>query len=361
MKILFFITGLTRSGAETQMFNLILGLVKKKNIKIKVISLIGGDYKKELENLGVKVGVFSDTPKKNIFNYISFFKKEVKKFKPDIVHSFLFHTNIVAKLSLFFMEKKFKLVCGYRSLIKKYPLIMLLEYFNMWKVDILIPNSERGNKDLDVYKIFKPIRKVIYNGFVKNIINKKNVLRLKKKFKKKKIILTVANIRPEKDFTTNILACKELSKKRDDFLFLYVGEGKNNKKIKKLIKELKIDNKIKFLGNRNDVLELLKISDVFFLPTLYESQSNSLMEAMHMKVPIVTTDLAENRELVQYGEFCAIGDYKTMAKKINMILENGFNENKLSKNYNFINKKISFNKMVKEYYKIYGGLLNVWN
>lgn len=358
MKMLFFITGLSKSGAERQMYNLIKGLVKK-GAEVKVISLIGGHYVEEYPKLGVEVKVcgknlsFKDFPK-----YIKFFKREVRSFKPDIVHSFLYHTNLVAKFALFSMKKDFKLVCSYQSLTKKYPTIAFLEYFNMHKTDLLITNSHRGNKDLDMYNIFGKKRKVIYNGFLIGKLDNKKVLELKKKFKGKKVVTTIANLRPEKDFLTNVRTCFELSKKRDDFVFVFGGEGPVRNDINNLAKELNISDKIILLGKCDYVLELLKVSDVFFMPTLYESQSNSLMEAMYMKVPIVTTDLLENRELVKKGLFCKIGDSKDMAKNINLLLDKKkLSKNDIEINHKYIKEKLTFDNMVDTSYKVYKELM----
>jgi len=173
MKLLFFITGLNKSGAETQIYNLISGLSLKKNVKIRVISLTTGYYEEKLKKLGVEVRVCEGKLNYNIFKYISFFKHEVSDFKPDIVHSFLFHTNIISKVSLYFMEKNFKLICSYRDKISNHYWIKHLEKFNKNKVDLLISNSIQANLELNYLNSNENKRKVISNGFKKNIKVKK--------------------------------------------------------------------------------------------------------------------------------------------------------------------------------------------
>ena len=69
---------------------------------------------------------------------------------------------------------------------------------------------------------------------------------------------------------------------------------------------------------------MINISKVFFLPTKNEGQSNSLIEAMHGKLPIVTTNIFANTMLVPHAEYCEIGNHKMMAKKIIHILNNNF-------------------------------------
>lgn len=360
MKILFFITGLNKSGAETQFYNLVHGIKNKKDVQIKVISLHGGYYVDELRKEGVEVVVCTDKLNFNVVKYIKFFKREVESFKPEIVHSFLYHSNIVSKFSMFFMKKNFKFICSYRSLTKKYPFIAFLEYFNMSKADLLISNSKRADLDLNMYSFFKTKRKVINNGFLKKDVTKKSLEKVKteiSKFKKKKIILSVGRLSSEKDYITNIKTCSELAKVRDDFVFFYVGDGKEEASLKQLALKLGVLDKTIFLGKRTDILELLSVSSVFFHPCKYESQSNSIMEAMHMKVPIVTTDLLENHELLKHAEFSKISDYKNMSKQISKILDKGYSKKSLNENFKLIEKNHSFDTMIEKYYKVYKNLL----
>jgi len=59
-----------------------------------------------------------------------------------------------------------------------------------------------------------------------------------------------------------------------------------------------LEDSVIFLGNRDDVPELLSVIDIFVFPTLFEGMSNALMEAMANGLPIIATDIPENRELI---------------------------------------------------------------
>lgn len=354
MRILFFITGLEKSGAETQMYNLISQLSKKKSIEIKVISLTGGYYLKKLKNLGISISVCSNSLSYNLFKYISFFIREVKDFKPEIVHSFLFHTNIVSKLSLFSLKKDFKLICSYRDKISNHKLIYYLEKINSSRADYLISNSYEADQDL---KFSSTKRAVINNGVNFKKANSSKVKELKKKYKGKKIILTIGRFAHQKDYVTNVDTVYELSKLRDDFLFLYVGKGELRAEIEQRVREYGLSKYVKFLGFRDDIAELMSVADVFFLPTLHESQSNVFIEAMSFKLPIVTTEIPENKALIRQGVFCSIGDYKKMSDEIDKIFSNGFDDKLLEENYNYVCNEFSLLRMSKNYYKIYEDLL----
>ena len=62
----------------------------------------------------------------------------------------------------------------------------------------------------------------------------------------------------------------EVHKKNSNSLLLLVGQGPLKEEIKNKVKELKLDDSVRFLGQRNDVNELYQAFDVFCLPSLYE-------------------------------------------------------------------------------------------
>lgn len=105
-----------------------------------------------------------------------------------------------------------------------------------------------------------------------------------------KIIGTIGRFCEQKNpyFIINII--KALKEMRDDFFFLWIGEGPMLREIKTLALEMDICNCIKFLGNRNDVNEILSSFDVFILPSLYEGLPIVGVEAQASGLPCIMSD-----------------------------------------------------------------------
>ena len=82
--------------------------------------------------------------------------------------------------------------------------------------------------------------------------------------------------------------------------FLMVGDGPLIEKSKNLSKKLNIINDIIFLGFRFDIPELLKIIDVYILPSRWEGLPIGLLEAMAAEKPIVATNIKGNREVIEH-------------------------------------------------------------
>lgn len=354
IKILYLITSLDKGGAETQLFRLVSNLKKKKDIELKVVSIKGGYFEEKLKEEGIDVEIISNNLSYfKLPQYISKLKKIIKEFKPNIVHSFLFHTNILMKISLFFMKKDFKLITSYRADIRDFKLLYFLEKVNKNNVDLAISNTNAAF--IGMNKLFKKSKKlVISNGIdISKSAKIKPNLQLGKKLKNKKIILTVANFRDEKDYRTNVLTCQELLKTRQDFCFIYIGTGPKQNEIKKLVSDLNLEKVILFLNRREDILQIMKISNVFFLPTKCEGQSNVMLEAMSMKLPIVTTNIEAVLELGGELFLSEPEDNISMAKNINNILLGKYDKKILIKNYTHVKKNYSIKSMVDGYYREY--------
>lgn len=71
----------------------------------------------------------------------------------------------------------------------------------------------------------------------------------------------------------------ELSKKIDNATLMLVGQGEDEQKLKQKVKELNLENKVKFLGVRYDISNLLQVMDAFVFPSVFEGLGLALIEA----------------------------------------------------------------------------------
>lgn len=82
---------------------------------------------------------------------------------------------------------------------------------------------------------------------------------------------------------------------------LLVGDGQDRATYEKRCEELGISDRVLFLGNRDDVMQLLATSDIYVFPTLHENLSNALLEAGTMKLPMIATNVGGNPEVIEDG------------------------------------------------------------
>jgi glycosyltransferase involved in cell wall biosynthesis len=81
--------------------------------------------------------------------------------------------------------------------------------------------------------------------------------------------------------------------------FIIIGEGRGEAELRGLIQTLDLQDRVRLLGFREDLPEILKSLDLFVFPTLGEGMPNALLEAMAAGLPVVASDIPGSRELVK--------------------------------------------------------------
>jgi sugar transferase (PEP-CTERM/EpsH1 system associated) len=111
------------------------------------------------------------------------------------------------------------------------------------------------------------------------------------------VIGTVGRLDPVKDHVGLIRAFAAAVTGRNAVL-LIVGEGPCRGRIEDTVRELGVDDRVRVLGERDDVPAVLNALDLFVLASLGEGMSNAVLEAMATGLPILATRVGGNSELV---------------------------------------------------------------
>jgi len=171
----------------------------------------------------------------------------------------------------------------------------------------------------------------------------------------KKIVLFVGLHNKRKGIDLIIKTARLL--KDENIIFLLVGDGPERIKSIKEVSKIGLNEKVLFLGTRLDLYNFYNQSDVFFLPSRGEGLAGVLMEAMIYQVPIVTSNIAGTRDLVNHlenGLLCETENYRCYAESIKRLLQ----DDKLSNRFkiNGLNKmrtKFLWENNIKKYELLY--------
>jgi glycosyltransferase involved in cell wall biosynthesis len=112
----------------------------------------------------------------------------------------------------------------------------------------------------------------------------------------------VGRLAPEKDVGTLLHAAAEVVRAEPAFRLEIAGDGVCAADLHRLADELGLHGHVRFLGEVRDVPALLQRASVFVLPSLTEGISLTVLEAMARGLPVVTTRVGGNREVVAEGE-----------------------------------------------------------
>lgn len=153
---------------------------------------------------------------------------------------------------------------------------------------------------------------VIYNSLEGDISNPN--------IKKENIIFSAGRLVPWKGFDLLIEIMNELP---DDFKLFIAGSGPKESDLKSKIKNLKLENKVILLGaqNQEQMQNYFGLAKVFVLNTSYEGLSHIILEAMQNSVPVVTTNVGGNPELIKNNFNGVLVEYNNKNQLRDAILE----------------------------------------
>lgn len=104
------------------------------------------------------------------------------------------------------------------------------------------------------------------------------------------VIISVGNCSPVKNHGIIFRAIKQMPN-NDKLLYLHVGEEDKNHSERKLVEELALEKKVRFVGYQPDVRPYLWASDVFLLTSFYEGFGISALEAVACGLPAILSDI----------------------------------------------------------------------
>ena len=134
---------------------------------------------------------------------------------------------------------------------------------------------------------------------------------------------TVGRLDPVKDLPTLMKGYRQI---KDDFpkaRLVIIGDGPVKSNLMRLSGELNLDASLLWLGERNDIPDLLRSLDLFVQTSVFEGMSNTILEAMASGLPIVATDTGGNPELVSTGEngtLVQVGDVQRLGDALQRYL-----------------------------------------
>ena len=359
MKILHVITNLQTGGAEKLMVDLLPRLQEKGNeVELLLIDGTRTPFYESLERQGVKIHSLSMGGKMynpwRIGQMVHFFRKN----KYDVVHThntapqmFAALTKVLCSVVLCTTEHN---TSNRRRDLKWYRPIDKWMY-RQYNSIICISDQAESNLRTYLTKDSYPIC-TIYNGIdVDLFTNAKPDITLVNSKGSRKAIVMVAGFRYQKDQDTLIHAMKLLS---DDYELWLVGDGERRDVLESLVKSEKVTEKVKFLGLRNDVPNVLKAADIVVMSSHFEGLSLSNLEGMASGRPFIASDVDGLREIVNgYGLLFPHGDAQALASKIEKLANNKEYYDTIACQCSKRAADFDISKMVDGYLKVYNSIL----
>jgi glycosyltransferase involved in cell wall biosynthesis len=139
----------------------------------------------------------------------------------------------------------------------------------------------------------------------------------------RRYIATIARFHPVKDHRTLVHAFAQVAKMVLDADLLLVGDGELRAELVDQVSRLGLAARVRFMGVRRDVADILQAADVFALTSVSEAASITLLEAMASGLPVVVTAVGGNPEIVRDqvdGFLAPRGDAAALAEAMTRLL-----------------------------------------
>lgn len=332
-KILFAINNLGIGGAE----QLVLNQVKYINSDIFdswLLTLLPDPPKNFSESarfLGDRLVRFN---LKNIFDLNSWRKifLFLWKEKFDVVVTGLFLPNLIVRFLAILARVPVIITCEYNIYEDKRCWQILADKFLSYFTDKIIVSSP------DVLEFTSRQEKISKDKFVVNYnaipleeldLSQEKIEELKAKLNVPLdglVITTAGRLIEQKGHIVLIRAIAKIKKQNPQLKFrvLIFGKGILERELLKEIKKLSLEDAICLPGIW-PIRELLAVTDIFVLPSLWEGLSIALLEAMNANKSIVATEVSGSREVIlngQNGFLVAPKDADSLAEKLEILLKN---------------------------------------
>jgi glycosyltransferase involved in cell wall biosynthesis len=200
---------------------------------------------------------------------------------------------------------------------------------------------------------------VIYDSSEHVITDNLKIEELKKHIpSNKKIIATIAALEDEKNPLLTIQAIYELSKERNDFIFLHFGSGSKQNEMKRFIETNQLDHLYFLMGHIENIESIYPLFDGFILYSKNEGLGSSVIDAFLNKIPVLTSDVGGLHELVQKrGLLIAPNDIKTLKESLNHLLDLNHTET-INLAYTFATNELNNDTIQKKYVNLFQSISN---
>jgi len=364
IKILHITESFGWSGGAAQCFFLAQELRKKGYTNI-IACPLNGDLGKKANQSGFDIINFSPDGKVDLKTSL-YFSKIYNELKFDIVHAHHPKAHNMALIAKIFSKNKPVLIVS-RRVIHKLPNNILAKWKYKTKyIDAYIAVCdyvknmlvEYGIEENKVFTVYSGVDKSKYFYKEKDLNFKRSLGLQENDF----VISLIGAFSYDKGQHILISALEILKNKGFNFKVIFAGRNTDSSKIKEMFsKKLNINDGI-FLGLRDDVERILNITDINVNSSMSDALSGSLREALACGIPSVAADIGGNKEILKHGFngfLFPVGDYISLAEKLEILIKDKDLRNKFSKNsLDIVDEKFTIKSMAEKTLEIYLKFIN---
>lgn len=338
-KYLFIVPSLSKGGAERVVSILSSELVKNEREAVVITHFKTNDDYKTDDN--VKIICLSDLYENEYRDKMSVFflikllyrlRKNILEESPDYILPFLWTTCVRTELALICSKYKKNVIQTVRNNPSIFPKNKIAEIYRNFLVKksrmTIVQNVEQ--KKYFNENVQEKI-KVLPNPVSEEILN------LKRTEETNTInIIGVGRLEKQKNFELLIEAFSQVYKKNKNVRLKIYGDGSQKEKLQSLINNLQIQDYAELCGRSSNYSEIYGLSSIFILSSNFEGMPNTLLEAMAVGLPCISTDCPTGpRDIIcnnENGILINMNSISDLVNSIEKIISDKDFSNKIAKN-----------------------------
>ena len=353
-KIICIIESLAQGGAERQLIGLSNKLAECGN-HVEIWTYYKDEFYLGLLNKAVKYRYLDKAASK--VKRIPTFYKELKQADPDTVIAYLSTSTIIACVCKL-LGLRYKLIVSERNTTKIITFKDRIR-FNLFRLaDFVVPNSHTQEDVLNTHFPFLKSKVRCITNFVE--MDRFKALERNIDVVSGNRILVVARIAPQKNTLNFIKALSVLQKRGVDFSCEWYGLPTDKvyfDECKRLVDETGLSGHFSFHSPVSNISDVYSKASVLCLPSIHEGFPNVVCEAMASGLPIICSNISENKYIVKDGEngwLHSPENIEDIADKLESFTKVGTDERIRMgvSNRSLIDEMCSFGSFIKKYKEI---------
>jgi len=325
LKVLHLLATMPVGGAEDLVAAIVRGLDPDRFAA--AVATIGppGPVGQELRRQGYEVATLGlDIKRTPTGRVLGAVRRLLQAQRPDILHTHLYHPNLYGRLGALGLGLSGVVAAVHNSYTRIKFHRRLWNFLLSWVTDKVLVGSAQVWQDVRRYDGVPASRLVLMPygiplAELDTPLNRKEARKRLGLSRGGLVFGAVGRLEEQKGHVYLLAALPALMREIPDLTVLLVGEGREQERLKRQVRDLGLQRTVRFLGTRRDLPEIFRALDLFVQPSLWEGLPLALLKAMGAGLPVVATRVSGSQEVIVDGVngcLVAPGDPEALARAI---------------------------------------------
>jgi glycosyltransferase involved in cell wall biosynthesis len=320
-------------------FKNLFGPINATEVECSVVT-IGqpGTFVPQLERYGIRAAALGCNGRRSYWRAVRQMIRLIRHEKIDIIHAHTFDTSLISYAAVRLTGKRLIMTRHYSVALHLIPErykrkghLMFERLVYHYARHVIAPSvmvreiliEREGVLPANVSVIPHPLTKERFDAVIPEMVAQ---VREELNMEGRLAIVYVARLDAGKGHRYLFEALAQLIDEDDVDAMLYLaGAGPEENQLKAVVKQLNIEDRVRFLGWRDDPLTIIAAADLVVHPSLHEALPQAVIEAVAMERPLIATNVSGVRDIIgdeKYGMIVPPADAEALRRAINLTIAN---------------------------------------